>query len=75
MIKWPYEKDEVMALLATIERQKSMLSLGTQNDHSGILCAISAGVWSIKTEIEAIGEGLAGLGRHQDRKSSSTRME
>lgn len=67
LLKWPFDKDEVTAVLATIERQKSILSLAVQNDHTGILRTISKGVQSMKTDVGAIRQGVAGLSIQQAR--------
>lgn len=32
-IIWPFQKEEVKAILGTIERQKALLNLARQNDH------------------------------------------
>ena len=32
-LAWPFQKEEVTALIATIERQKTILNLARQNDH------------------------------------------
>jgi hypothetical protein len=36
-ITWPFQKEEIKELLATIERQKSLFSLALQNDHMCVL--------------------------------------
>ena len=32
-VMWPFDKSEILAILASIERQKSLLNLALQNDH------------------------------------------
>ena len=33
VLSWPFKKEEIMAILRRIERQKSLFSLALQNDH------------------------------------------
>ncbi len=58
---WPFERDEILAILSTVERQKLLFTLARQNDHIALTKAIKGDVETVHSKINGIGEGLAKL--------------
>ena len=58
---WPFEKAEVLDILITIERQKSLFDLARQNDHIALSKAIKGGVDSLHTRVDEINDGILDL--------------
>lgn len=56
---WPFEKDETMGILGTIERQKLLFTLARQNDHIALTKAIKSDFNTLHNKIDEIGEGVA----------------
>lgn len=53
-LKWPFSKDEVLKLLATIERQKSLFSIALANDNLRLSTAMHDEVKKVTKEMETL---------------------
>ena len=58
---WPFEKDEILRILDTIERQKLLFTLARQNDHIALAKATKSDVTAVNKNVNEVGEGLARL--------------
>lgn len=54
VFKWPFKKEEVKELLATIERQKTLFSLAIQNDQVRLSRGIESDVVDIKRMVQLL---------------------
>lgn len=59
VLSWPLNKDEMLGLLAKIERQKSLLNIALTNNHTRLSVAI-------KQEVLEIGKNVQVIRLHQD---------
>ena len=59
-LKWPFNKQSVQEILATIERQKSLINLALTNDNLRLSAAIH-------DELQGVVKGVEGLRISQDR--------
>ena len=60
-LRWQFEKEEILTILNTIERQKVLFKLARQNDHIALFRAIRGDVKNMHGEVRMIGEKLVGL--------------
>ena len=60
-LTWPFEKEETLEILATIERQKLLFTLARQNDHIALTKAIKSETGTLHKITDEIGEGVARL--------------
>ena len=58
-LTWPFEKEETLGILGTIERQKLLFTLARQNDHIALTKAIKSDFDTINNKIDEIGKGVA----------------
>ena len=60
-IRWPFEKTEVLEILESIERQKTLFILALENDSVNLSLAILADVAGIQKGVSQIQAGINGL--------------
>ena len=60
-LTWPFEKEETLGILGTIERQKLLFTLARQNDHITLTKAIKSETRTLLKKTDEIGEGVARL--------------
>ena len=58
---WPFEREETLGILGTIERQKLLFTLARQNDHIALTKAIKSETGTLHKRTDEIGEGVARL--------------
>ena len=58
---WPFEKEETLGILGTIERQKLLFTFARQNDHIALTKAIKSDIETVHNKVDEIGEGVARL--------------
>ena len=58
---WPFEKEEILGILSSIERQKLLFTLARQNDHIALTKAIKSETGTLHKKTAEIGEGVARL--------------
>ena len=72
ILGWPFEKKEIMEILDTIERQKSLFSLALQNDNMHVFWSVfadsSALSNAIKHQVDQISDKLSELQLKQKSK-------
>ncbi|KAL8699990.1 MAG: hypothetical protein Q9201_005685 [Fulgogasparrea decipioides] len=67
--KWPFEKEEVLQILQTIERHKALFSLARQNDHIALSRAISDDIKALHGDINEITVGVTSIQMGERMKS------
>ena len=66
-LKWPFNKQSVQEILATIERQKSLINLALTNDNFRLSAAIH-------DELQGVVKGVEGLRISQDRDRRKNKL-
>ncbi len=64
--KWPFEKEEMLEILNTIERLKALFNLARQNDHIALSKAVKGDIETLHDRVHEISLGVTNL-RHDNK--------
>ena len=74
-VRWPFEKNEILEILASIERQKTLFILALENDNVKLTLAIKVDMADIKRDLSQISAEVDDIGAHSKDQHMATIYE